>query len=144
MIFKKSYSVNIKKLTGVLKTALLFSFFTLLVACSSNTDTIHHIKVTNQGQNIESRPLMSEVCKGFFISPEKLIEFYNNAAITHEEQVNNNYRKLPCYSSGIAYLDDEKFQWVIRAGGVGEFYNEDKRFTKICGVSCCDKVQGIC
>ncbi|WP_415226566.1 hypothetical protein [Psychromonas sp.] len=137
---KTLYPVNF----NVFKTALLFACSTLLIACSFNNDPINRIKITQQGKNIESRPLMSEVCKGFFISPTKLIEFYNNAAITHEEQANNNYLKLPCYSSGIAYFGDEKFQWIIRAGGVGEFYNETKSFTKICGVSCCDKVQGVC
>ena len=99
---------------------------------------------------------MAEACKGFYVSPEKLKDFFQYAALTHEERVNNNYEKLPCYSSGTAYLGDDEIQWVLRAGGVGEFKNlhhktqnnnqdqTQKSFTKICGVSCCDNVQGVC
>jgi hypothetical protein len=87
---------------------------------------------------------MAEACKGFHVTPEKLNEFFNHAKLTHEQHQNTNYQKLPCYTSGVAYLAEEEFHWVIRSGGVGEFYNNEQRFTKICGLACCDNVQGVC
>jgi hypothetical protein len=105
---------------------------------------ISHVEINTQGQNIEQRPKMSEVCKGFHITSQKVASFYHYAKNIKEEEINNHYKTLPCYSAGIAYLGNEKFQWIIRSGGVGEFYNEKASFTKVCGVSCCDKVQGVC
>ncbi|NQY49695.1 MAG: hypothetical protein HRT50_11445 [Colwellia sp.] len=130
---------------------------TTISACSSRAaNELTDITVLAQGESIIERPEMAEACKGFYVSPEKLKDFFQYAALTHEERVNNNYEKLPCYSSGTAYLGDDEIQWVLRAGGVGEFKNlhhktqnnnqdqTQKSFTKICGVSCCDNVQGVC
>ncbi|PKF63482.1 hypothetical protein CW745_01130 [Psychromonas sp. psych-6C06] len=120
--------------------------FSTLSACSSLWDFNDEPRfaILAQGKNIETRPKMAEVCKGFHVSEKTFNAFVEHAAVTHEETLNERYKALPCFSSGYVYLDEEKFNWVIRAGGVGEFYNENSSFTKICGVACCKKVAGVC
>ncbi len=141
------YNIPAKKVvTSATFIALLLLSLVFLSACSANkrANELTDITVLAQGVNISSRPEMSEACKGFYVSPEKLKFFYQYAALSNEKQNSNNYRELPCYSSGVAYLADEQFHWVLRAGGIGEFYSGQNSFTKICGVSCCDNVQGVC
>ena len=125
---------------------LLLLCLTLLSACSTTrgANELSEIIVVAQGANINSRPEMAEVCKGFHVSPQKLKDFFHHSALTREEQTNNNNEKLPCYSSGIANVGYEEFQWILRSGGIVEFSNEEKSFTKICGIACCDIVQGVC
>lgn len=105
---------------------------------------IDNINVIEQGKNQSDRKNMQKVCKGFYVSQEKFIAFYQHATIADETQINKRYKVLPCYSSGTVLFDGEKFNWIIRAGGVGEFYNENRSFTKICGIACCKKVAGVC
>ncbi|TQV85862.1 hypothetical protein [Aliikangiella coralliicola] len=118
----------------------------IIVACSSidKTIPISYIEILNEGKHYPNRPEMAEICKGFLMSAEKVEMFYHNAALTHEKDPGDKYKVLPCFSSGTAYLYGEKYHWVIRAGGVGEFYSDNDRFVKICGIKCCDKVRGIC
>ena len=144
----RNYFINAMKSATpkkLLIIACLMLTTTSIVSCSSRpSDSLSEIIILEQGQNIAQRPEMAEACKGFYVSPEKLNEFFQHARPTHEQQQNSNYQKLPCYAAGVAYLADEKLHWILRAGGVGEFYNEEKRFTKICGVACCENVQGVC
>lgn len=147
----------LRRFYSLLCSLLILLAIVTISACSSRgANELSDITVLAQGESIKERPEMAEACKGFYVSPEKLKDFFQYAALTHEERVNNNYEKLPCYSSGTAYLGDDEIQWVLRAGGVGEFKNlhhktqnnnqdqTQKSFTKICGVSCCDNVQGVC
>jgi len=134
----------------LLKNALSAVFFLLGVllisSCANNRPAgeLSEVTVLTQGKSITQKPRMIAACKGFYITPEKLKNFFQHSAPTHEEQASDNYAKLPCYSSGTAYLGNEEIQWVLRAGGIGEFNSDRKSFTKICGVSCCNKVQGVC
>jgi hypothetical protein len=118
----------------------------LLSSCASHRPAgeLTEIIVLDQGKSIKQKPKMIDACKGFYVTPQKLKNFFRYASLTHEEQASSNYAKLPCYARGTAYLGNEEIQWVLRAGGVGEFYNAQKSFTKICGISCCDNVQGVC
>ncbi|PKG38764.1 hypothetical protein CXF74_11740 [Psychromonas sp. Urea-02u-13] len=125
---------------------MLIGFILMLSACSSifPWGDSEQFTIIEQGKNIDNRPNMEEVCKGFYISPSIFDAFFEYASITHEETLNERYKSLPCYSSGITYIEEEKFNWIIRAGGVGEFYNETQSFTKVCGIACCAKVDGVC
>lgn len=158
--------LNGSALVYFLHLAFLLIALSLLSSCSSNRPAgeLSEITVLAQGKSIKQKPAMVAVCKGFYVTPEKLKDFFQHAALTHEEQVSSSYAKLPCYSSGTAYLGNDEIQWVLRAGGVGEFHNLEnktqnetsddaqesaqektqKSFTKICGVSCCNTVQGVC
>ncbi|PKG83044.1 hypothetical protein CXF85_11905 [Colwellia sp. 75C3] len=144
-LFYKYFTVN-KTVAPPMLVMLLLLCLVFLNACSSSrsANELTEITILAQGENINSRPEMTEACKGFYVSTEKLKSFYLNSALTHDKQASSNKRELPCYSSGIAFLADEQIHWVLRAGGVGEFYNGQKSFTKICGISCCDSVQGVC
>lgn len=136
-------SMEVKKLFNPL---VIVSSLLLLSACSlfGSHEPIDDITVIEQGKNIAQRPKMAEVCKGFHISEEKFKRFYEHASITHEDELNARYKALPCFSSGTVLFDGVPFQWVIRAGGVGEFYNETTSFTKVCGIACCKAVDGVC
>jgi hypothetical protein len=118
----------------------------MLSACSNNIpdNELSSITIVAQGESITNRPEMAAMCKAFYVNENKLKDFFQYAANTHEKQLNDKAKSLPCYSSGIAYLAGEQYHWVLRSGGIGEFYNGEKSFTKICGVSCCDNVQGVC
>jgi hypothetical protein len=135
-----------KESNAIVFITLLFFSLVFLNACSMSRgdNELTEITVLSQGKNIKQRPEMVEACKGFFISAQQFKDFYYYSALTHEAKTNINNKKLPCYSSGTAYLGDKEFKWILRSGGIAEFYNEQKSFTKICGVSCCKKVQGVC
>jgi hypothetical protein len=118
----------------------------MTTACSTidKDAPISHIDVQFRGKNIDDRPQMASVCKGFYLSEQQVRDFYFNAAQIKDDDARESYELLPCYSQGTAYLYGEKYNWIIRAGGIGEFYNKHDRFVKICGINCCDKVKRIC
>ena len=115
------------------------------IACSSidKSKPISLIEVKYRGKNSDNRPQMPSVCKGFFMSQDKVQDFYRHASRINDSE-RQKYEILPCYAEGTAYLYGIKYNWKIRAGGIGEFYNESERFYKICGKQCCDKVERIC
>ena len=129
----------------IYKSVLIISIM-MLTACSSiwGFGSAEKFTITEQGKNIASRPNMEKTCKGFHVSHEKFDDFFKYATITHEKTLNERYKSLPCYSSGMVRIDGEKFNWTIRAGGVGEFYSNTSNFTKVCGIACCSKVNGVC
>ena len=118
----------------------------LATACSSidKSVPISHIDVEHRGKHNTQREHMAAVCKGFFMSAEKVKKFYDHAALIRDKGKNKTYEMLPCYATGSAYIYGEKYTWIIRAGGIGEFFNDKNRFTKICGKKCCNKVKNIC
>lgn len=143
-IFSRKGTVSPKYSNKELPFYLLLSLL-LLNACSSRiANELSDIKTEKQGSYIQERPEMAEACKGFFVNEDTLKGFYTNASITNSEKAINNSEKLPCYASGTTYIGDETYQWVLRSGGIGMFYNAENKITKICGVRCCDKVKGVC
>lgn len=131
-------------------TILLYIIFSIS-SCTSSivgdpNKPISFITVKTEGKNKQDRPQMATVCKGFFLSPHKVTDFYLHATRikTDQQDEPGKYDILPCYSSGTAAIKGKLYNWIIRAGGIGEFYIEDDRFIKVCGKGCCDKVPGIC
>ena len=118
----------------------------MMAACSSidKSVPISHITIEHQGKNNTNDQHMTSVCKGFFMSPERVKDFYDNAYLVAERGKNERYEMLPCFATGEAYIYGEKYTWIIRAGGIGEFFNDKHRFTKICGKKCCAKVKNVC
>ena len=118
---------------------------TQLIACAASNTTLSNISIDKQGQSIESRPAMALSCKGFTITPALLLDFYQHATLSDNENAEVNPLKLPCFTAGTAELSNQDIQWTIRAGGIGEFnFADGKRLTKICGIKCCKKLKGIC
>lgn len=136
-----------KTVNKVTKNTLLclLSFILLLGGCSSRpTDKLSEITVQKQGQSNIDNPRFIDSCQGFQVSPEQVENFYQFSSVIQVDKGSHIIENLPCYASGEAYLGEELLKWKLKSGGIGQFTSEDKDITKICGISCCDKVQGIC
>lgn len=123
----------------------------LTSACSSEKvvvaddgNTITAIKFTHNGAAINSRPNMSDICKGFLLSKKQVEEFFTRALYVKQSSADNSYNILPCYASGTALINDQPFNWTIKSGGIGEFTDKKTHFAKICGKGCCEKIPGVC
>lgn len=131
---------------------LALFFITILTACAAPVydltvtelakQKLSDITIIKQGQTITERATMSDSCKGFKIKETHISNFYLHSAL--QAGNTNNRLQLPCYAKGTTSISGEKFDWVIRAGGIGEFSNARTSFTKMCGVSCCKKIKAIC
>lgn len=139
---KYPYDVLCENIKMIFFLLCIFS----VVACSSidKKKNISSIDINKQGISPKNRPEMASTCKGFILTKKQVMDFYNNSTPIYNEMVSKKYNILPCYSEGTAYLHGIKYQWRIRSGGFGEFYNEKKRIFKVCGENCCKKVIGIC
>jgi len=128
----------------IITTSLFLLFF--LNSCSSidKNIPISHVKIKQQGMHQNDRPKMANTCKGFILTEQQVLDFYIYSSLVNENLLSNKYKILPCYISGTAYIYGELFSWRIRSGGIGEFFNDNKRFLKVCGKNCCKKATGIC
>ena len=115
-----------------------------VVAISKYGFSIADVNVKTSGTSDDKKPEIMEICKGLILSEQQVREFFVYAEYIKDTDPINRYNILPCYSSGTARINGEKYQWMIRAGGVGEFFNDKNKFIQICGKNCCDKVSGIC
>lgn len=149
LTFQLHQSVTGKKQEPMFKNIIYLLCIFVISSCSSNIigdpdKPISMIRVKNTGTHKDDRPQMASVCKGFFLSAQQVTDFYLNAVRIKEEKQSDKYNILPCYSSGTAAINGKLYNWIIRAGGIGDFYSDSDRFIKICGKGCCDKVPGIC
>ncbi|MDA7746070.1 hypothetical protein N8878_01910 [Psychromonas sp.] len=138
------HSPKLLFIDSIFQRTILFFTIIALSACSFSREPIDDIKVIQQGQSSSTRISMKDVCKGFVVDEQKLKDFLTYSSVAENQESNTHYQLLPCFSSGTVYLENQQYQWILRAGGVGEFYNDNDRFTKICGIKCCNKVQGVC
>ena len=138
------YSQVILQLTVLISCFFMVSCANEQIVKAQDGLTISHIEVKTIGATDKSRPNMAKICKGFIISRSQVQTFFQYSS--HARNINSykNYNILPCFSSGTALIDNKPFNWIIRSGGVGEFYNQHRHFLKICGKNCCDKVSGVC
>lgn len=105
---------------------------------------ISAITIEQLGKPLADRPTMVSACSGFLLTEKQIRDFFQYASYIKEPTPSPYYQKLPCYSSGTAIINKQTYQWVIHAGGIGEFYNDKDRFVKVCGKNCCNKVANIC
>jgi hypothetical protein len=133
-----------RHLTGLVIGALLGGCASQVVSLSNDGFTITNIHVAAAGGNQPEHAYTAGVCKGFLLSEQQVRDFFVHANYVEDTAPENRYDILPCYSSGTATINSAPYEWVIRAGGIGEFTSEHYRFVKICGKNCCSKVQGIC
>ncbi|MDH5179162.1 MAG: hypothetical protein OEZ39_12965 [Gammaproteobacteria bacterium] len=136
-------------------TCAIFLMF-LITGCSTTTKvqefellakkpfTLAEIEFRKQGVGPENRPYMKEACRGFSLSESQVKTFFASAEIVAEADLAANSTILPCHSVGTVNINDIKYSWVIRAGGIGEFYNDKDKFYKVCGKECCEKNPGLC
>ena len=133
------------KATTYLILILLFS------GCAANQVSesgdglaIARIRIDSTSKHMDGGAEMITRCSGFILTEKQVRDFLAHAVRIKDNEPDRYYRILPCSSTGIAVINKRKYNWVIRAGGVGEFYNDMDRFIEICGKNCCDKVPGIC
>lgn len=131
-------------IAGLFALVLLYGCSTHVVSISDDGFTISDIQVMAAGGNEPEHAYTTGICKGFLLSEQQVRAFFVHANYVKDTAPENRYDILPCYSSGTAIINDAPYDWVIRAGGIGEFSNNSHRFVKICGKNCCDKAQGIC
>lgn len=133
----------------MLRTGICLLFILMVTGCSTDIigdpdKPISLITVIQEGKNNDNRPNMTTVCKGFYLTPGEVNDFYINASLVKETKDSNKYNILPCYARGTAAISGKLYNWTIRSGGVGIFSNENDYFVKICGINCCKKIPGIC
>lgn len=123
----------------------------LLSSCASEKATlandgytISNIDVLINGATSKARPNMADICKGFILSRQQVQDFFVYARHVKDTRSDQSDTILPCYVSGTAIINKYPYHWIIRSGGIGEFYDKNKRFLKICGKGCCDKIAGMC
>lgn len=142
---QSSRSFDLRSVVSLLVT------ITLLAGCASEKGvqandglTISHITVHTNGATSKSRPNMTNICKGFILSKQDVQQYFVYARHVKVPHSDKSYDILPCYASGTAEINNQAFHWIIHSGGIGEFFNKNSRFVKICGKDCCGKVAGMC
>lgn len=111
---------------------------------SEKSFELAEVEFRKQGVSPASRPYMKEVCRGFELTEEQVRDFFNDSEVISEKELQGDLRLLPCHSVGTISINDEQYSWVIRAGGIGEFFNKNDKFYKVCGRECCKKNPGLC
>ena len=114
------------------------------VSKSSDGLGIGRVRIDAKSKHMDGSVEMITRCSGFILTEKQVRDFLTHAVRIKDSEPDKYYRILPCSATGIAIIDKRKYNWVIRAGGVGEFFNDKDRFIEICGKNCCDKVPGIC
>lgn len=105
---------------------------------------IDRIRIDSTSKRTDGSPEMITRCSGFILSKKLVRDFLLHAERISADETDNYYRILPCTSTGIVRINQRKYNWIIRAGGIGEFYNDKDRFFMICGKNCCNEVPGVC
>ncbi len=121
----------------------------ILTSCASkqveNEDIlISKIDILTQGNSLEDTDDMREVCKGFQLTKKQVLLYYLESRESTESEIHDSYDILPCNSTGTISINGEFFSWIIRAGGVGSFYNKHKNILRVCDEKCCFITNGIC
>lgn len=136
---------------GMTRTAtyLLLAFLFCGCAPSQRQDsgdglTVAKIRIDTTSKGLDGSVEMITRCSGFILSEKQVRAFLAHATRIKADEPNKYYRILPCSSTGTAVINKRKYNWVIRAGGIGEFYSDADRFIKVCGKNCCNKVPSIC
>jgi len=124
-------------------------FICTLVSCAErNIENINipinKIEIISQGNSLEDSDDMREVCKQFHLTKKQVLHYYLESRASTESEIHDSYNILPCNSTGIISINGEAFSWIIRAGGVGSFYNKQKTILRVCDKKCCKLTKGIC
>ena len=132
------------------RTATYLILVLLLGGCAAGRLDEHagpdvsRIRIDAASTHLDGSPEMITRCSGFILTEKEVRDFLRHATLIREDVPEKYYRILPCTATGSLTFNRKKYNWVIRAGGVGEFYNTEDRFFAVCGKNCCGKVPGIC
>lgn len=114
------------------------------LSLTEETLEISKIRIDKSSKRSDGSAEMISRCSGFILSEKEVRSFLLHASRIKDDGSEKYYRILPCSATGSAVINKRKYQWVIRAGGVGEFSAGEERFIAICGKRCCEKVPGVC
>lgn len=129
---------------GTLALSFVAGCATDIAGHAADGRKISRIKIHPVSKHLAQDPERVAQCKGFILSKNQVRDFFVHALKIEEGGGSKYYSALPCSVTGIATIDDRKYEWTIRAGGVGEFYSGRDRFAMICGQGCCKKVPSVC
>lgn len=87
---------------------------------------------------------MQDVCQRFNLTETQILNYFHLATVSDEATVHDEHNILPCFSTGRINISGKEYNWIIRAGGVGEYYNDEERVILVCNEKCCMKTKGIC
>lgn len=133
-----------KAIGGLLLALLLGSCAGKPIGESDRDLEISRIRIDATSKRADGSPATISRCSGFILTEKEVRNFLTHAARFRDGGGGRHTRMLPCSSTGTAVINGRKYDWVIRAGGVGELFSGETRFITICGKNCCDKVPGIC
>jgi len=125
---------------------ICFTLFTLLlVSCSDTVNNIFStIEITSQQNSTDATKLMKGVCQQFTLTDDQILSYFSEASVTNEQTIHDQHDIFPCYSTGKINISGDTYNWIIRAGGVGEYYNDKNKVLLVCKEKCCKKTKGIC
>ena len=134
------------------RTSTLLIFTLLLVSGCSSTPlneagealVIKKIHIDPTSKHSDGSTEMINRCSGFILSETEVRDFLTYASRIKNEGPGKYYLKLPCSATGSAVINGKKYNWVVRAGGVGELESGTEKLIAVCGKKCCGKVPGVC
>lgn len=125
--------------------AFIIATSLLLAACTGTvSNSYSDIKITSQQNSLEETKLMNDVCQQFKLTEGQVLNYFREASVTDEATIHAEYNILPCYSTGKVNISGKTYNWIIRAGGVGEYFNDTKKVLLVCKEKCCEKTKEIC
>ena len=121
----------------------------ILTSCTnsqveSHNISLEEIQILTQGNSIEDSDDMREICQSFQLTKEQVRLYYFESRNSTEAEIHDNFNILPCNSTGTISINGEAYSWIIRAGGVGSFYNEQQTILRVCDEACCKLTKEIC
>lgn len=126
----------------------LFFLAGVLISCTdltqAQTDVLGNVSFDAQGQSIMKDEMTRKLCKEFVLTPSDVKHFYNYSRPTTEQEIHDEFDILPCFSTGKIVINGTSFNWRIRAGGTGAFYNDRSSLLRVCEKKCCDKLKNLC
>lgn len=129
---------------GLMLTLLITACAATPLNESDNNLRIGKIRIDATSKRTDGSVEMITRCSGFILSENEVRNFLTLASRSKDDGSDKYYRILPCSATGTAVINRRKYNWLIRAGGVGELSSGDDRFIAVCGKKCCEKVPGIC
>lgn len=73
-----------------------------------------------------------EFCAEFSLTKEEAQYFFNNATRVSARDIHDTYSFLPCFVKGVGYLNNQKCEWEIRAGGTSSIECGDQSIFMAC------------
>lgn len=121
----------------------LFIFIFGLQSCQAKKQT-SKIHVLTLNKHIDKADPEYKMCQNFVLKKNDVVVFFEQAKEINNIEF-NDVVVLPCSFRGELNINNKKYEYEIKAGGLGYLYNKksvNKRF--ICKDKCCKSIPGLC